>query len=130
MKIYKCINCDKEHKWRGVNYANKYCNNFCQKENEYKTYIAEWKLGNLNGKKGKSQTSSHIKKYILEKQNNVCLLCGISSWQGKQITLELDHIDGNSDNNIENNLRCICPNCHSQTPTYKAKNIGKGKRKR
>jgi 5-methylcytosine-specific restriction endonuclease McrA len=41
--------------------------------------------------------------------------------------LELEHKDGNSDNNIEDNLELLCPNCHSQSPTYKAKNVGNGR---
>ena len=47
--------------------------------------------------------------------------CGITNWLGQEITLELDHINGNnSDHRIEN-LRILCPNCHSQTPTYRSK---------
>ena len=46
--------------------------------------------------------------------------CNIKeTWLGKEIKLELDHIDGNHSNNNLNNLRLLCPNCHSQTPTYK-----------
>lgn len=51
-----------------------------------------------------------------------CAMCGISEWNGKKISLELDHINGvNNDHRIEN-LRFLCPNCHSQTTTYGAKN--------
>jgi len=52
-----------------------------------------------------------------------CVECGIGNeYNGKPITLELDHINGdNLDNKLEN-LRILCPNCHSQTPTYKSKN--------
>ena len=130
MKTYFCLNCNKEHKWRGVNYANKYCDNKCQQAFEFKQYIVEWKQGLRDGKCGKLQTSKYIKRYILEKQDGKCAECGIDNWLGFSITLELDHKDGNSDNNAEENLRCLCPNCHSQTPTYKAKNVGNGRKHR
>jgi hypothetical protein len=64
-----------------------------------------------------------IKKYIFK--NNIfkyeCNICGIDKWNSKPIGLDLDHIDGNRNNNILNNLRLLCPNCHSQTHTYKNK---------
>lgn len=51
-----------------------------------------------------------------------CSICGIKDWQGKEIALQLDHINGiNNDNRLEN-LRFLCPNCHSQTDTYAGKN--------
>lgn len=54
-----------------------------------------------------------------------CGICGISEWMEAPIRLELDHIDGNADNNNLDNLRVLCPNCHSQTDTYKGANAGK-----
>lgn len=59
------------------------------------------------------------KKIVLQEQNYACLMCSITEWNGSTITLELDHIDGNTKNNSRNNLRCLCPNCHSQTPTFR-----------
>lgn len=48
----------------------------------------------------------------------ICTDCGISEWRGKPITLQVDHINGvNTDYRFEN-LRLLCPNCHSQTPTF------------
>ena len=41
--------------------------------------------------------------------------------------MELEHNDGNSQNNSLDNLSLICPNCHSQTPTYKGANKGNGR---
>lgn len=60
-----------------------------------------------------------IKEKILE---DVCSMCDIYEWQGKKISLQLDHVDGNNHNHRLHNLRLICPNCHSQTNTYCGKN--------
>ena len=47
-----------------------------------------------------------------------CKLCGISAWRGQALVLHLDHINGVNNDNRRENLRLLCPNCHSQTPTY------------
>lgn len=53
---------------------------------------------------------------------NECCLCGIlNEWNGKELTLQLDHIDGDNANNKMTNLRILCPNCHTQTTTYGSK---------
>lgn len=53
-----------------------------------------------------------------------CACCGISEWMGKPISLQLDHINGNNRDHRIENLRFLCPNCHSQTDTYAGKNKG------
>jgi hypothetical protein len=53
-----------------------------------------------------------------------CEECGISEWNGKKITLELDHINGNNTDNSFDNLKILCPNCHSQTSTFRNKKRG------
>lgn len=59
-----------------------------------------------------------------------CHICSLECWLEKPIALELDHIDGNANNNILANVRLLCPNCHAQTPTYKNKNKGNGRHAR
>lgn len=69
-------------------------------------------------------TRAVVRKYILKNKllDYKCSCCGISEWQGKELSLELDHINGiNNDHRLEN-LRFLCPNCHSQTVTYGSKN--------
>lgn len=119
MKTYTCLNCGKEHKHRGVNFANKYCNNQCQKDYEYTEAIRNWGV--------KSPGKNRIKRYLAETFGNKCSVCNIDSWNGAAIVLELEHRDGNSENDSKENVCLMCPNCHSQTPTYKAKNKGNGR---
>jgi 5-methylcytosine-specific restriction endonuclease McrA len=54
-----------------------------------------------------------------------CECCGNHEWLGSAISLEVDHINGNSKDHILENLRILCPNCHAQTDTYRGKNIKK-----
>lgn len=72
-----------------------------------------------------SYTNTHNLKTRLWKTNLLkkeCYECGITEWRGKPAPLQLDHINGiRSDNRIEN-LRILCPNCHSQTDTWTGKN--------
>ena len=69
-----------------------------------------------------SQTRRHVVKRTIIRDNLLpycCSVCGLlDSWNNKPLTLHLDHINGiNNDNRLEN-LRFLCPNCHSQTPNY------------
>jgi len=52
----------------------------------------------------------------------VCSHCRLTEWLGHAIPLELDHVDGDRENNELSNLRLLCPNCHALTPTYRGRN--------
>ncbi|TME94715.1 MAG: HNH endonuclease [Chloroflexi bacterium] len=49
---------------------------------------------------------------------STCAFCGINKWRGESLSLELDHINGDALDYRFENLRLLCPNCHSQTETY------------
>lgn len=59
---------------------------------------------------------------LLRDRGHRCEICGNIEWMGQPIPIELDHVDGDSDNNAITNLRLICLNCHGQTQTYRNKN--------
>ena len=68
----------------------------------------------------KSLKSRLIKEGIME---YACKICGIYEWNGKRLTLQLDHINGINDDNSITNIRLLCPNCHSQTSTFGGGNL-------
>tara|TARA_R110000868_G_scaffold409970_1_gene696727 strand:- start:587 stop:1087 length:501 start_codon:yes stop_codon:yes gene_type:complete len=77
-------------------------------------------------------TNSHHLKMRLIKENYKqykCEICGIDKWLGKQIALELHHVDGDRYNNSLSNLKILCPNCHSQTDNHGSKNLDSYKHK-
>ena len=73
-------------------------------------------------------SNAYIKKFIitLDIFPYKCDICGIKEWHGKKIILELDHINGRRNDNRKENLRFLCPNCHSQTKTFRGRNINSG----
>lgn len=61
------------------------------------------------------------RRRIILEQKDSCNSCNLSLWLNKPITLEIEHIDGNNKNNNRENLVALCPNCHSQTNTWRKK---------
>lgn len=76
----------------------------------------------LNGRK---ESTKRLRRALIEAGSpEQCGVCSLKpEWNGKKLTLQIDHIDGDFLNNCKENLRFICPNCHSQTENFGAKNI-------
>jgi len=111
----KCIICDKPLK----SGRKLYCSSICRNRS------TELKM--LNGEHVGPRT---IKKYLIEIKGHKCEICGNTEWMGNPIPLIIDHINGDSSNDSLENIRLVCGNCDMQLPTYKGKNIGKGRYKR
>lgn len=107
---------------------SQFCSYQCSADYKRATFIKSWMNEEINGTYNNSKTNGlHKRITIWYKENiNNCEICNIDRlWNGKELMFEIDHIDGDRTNNYFSNLRCICPNCHSQTETFRAKNIKK-----
>lgn len=114
-----CLNCKKDisNKKRRT---SKFCSLQC---------IQDYKLNERVKllESGLVACSQTIKRCVIKRDGIKCSICNRSTWEGNQIPLVLDHIDGNSNNNLGSNLRLVCGNCDMLLPTYKNKNKGRGR---
>jgi len=117
---FNCLHCGTENLWRHSK-INKFCDNACQ--GQYK-WINET-IPRIEAGKCTHNSAPTLKKYLVEKFGEKCFECGQdSTWNNKSLMLQLDHVDGDSDNNYPKNLRLLCPNCHSQTENFGSKGQG------
>ena len=116
----KCLSCGKK-----IPKRNKmYCNNQCVQDYKRLEKVKKWLNGELDGRRGKTATAQWIKWYLIKERGEKCEDCG---WCTKNvytgnIPIELEHLDGDYTNNNIENLKLLCPNCHSLTKTYKGAN--------
>jgi 5-methylcytosine-specific restriction endonuclease McrA len=121
MDIFNCLHCNKENPVKR-NTANKYCDNICQADYQLEhDTLPKFYKGKISNRRTLHRILKHLHGYK-------CVLCGNKGeYNGQPLALQLDHTDGNASNDMPSNLRLLCPNCHSQTDTFVAKNKGKGR---
>ena len=87
--------------------------------------VANWLSGKDAGWTGKTrQLKNFVRKYLRNTRGTACEQCGWDEHHpsdGNSLT-EIDHIDGNAENNKPENLMILCPNCHSMTLTFRSRN--------
>lgn len=124
-----CLCCGKS--FERYPYLNgKFCSIECAGRYQKAKHIKLWKSGKIKGTKSYT-CSTFVREYMLQKSNFKCERCGwgeINPYTNK-VPLQIHHMDGNSENNSENNLQVLCPNCHSLTENFgsRNKNAPKGK---
>ena len=121
-QTYICKCCKQESQWSHQK-MNVYCSIKCSAEGKLQESIDRFKLGQVSER-------ATLRKVLSTVVGYKCSCCGISKWNGSPITLQVDHIDGNAGNNMPENLRLICPNCHSQTDSFSGGNKGSGRKAR
>jgi Zn finger protein HypA/HybF involved in hydrogenase expression len=103
-----------------------YCNSKCYRD--YQDQIIFTKIENGDT----SFSDKTCKRFLIHKYGNKCMECDwnkVNETTGK-VPIQLEHIDGHSENNTLSNLKLLCPNCHSLTSTFGALNKGNGRKKR
>lgn len=118
-EIKKCLCCDKELMNNKKNIRQtKFCSYSCQGKYKKVKIFNEIEKGNTN------LYIKNYRNYLIDKYGAKCMECGwdkINKITGL-VPIQLEHIDGDSDNNNLKNLKLLCPNCHSLTPTFGALN--------
>ncbi len=130
-----CLYCSTPIKFE-CRLVNKFCNHSCRARfiNPIKstTKIDRGKIQKEQRlerfKQGLITERPTLKKHLVAERGWSCQSCNQSTWMGIKIPLEIDHINGFANNNIPENLRLLCPNCHAIQPTSKGKNRGNGRK--
>ena len=118
---YSCMHCGADSIWSHQK-NNKFCSNLCAATYKSNDHKQKWFSGLIN-----KIDRVTARRYLAEERGYACEICGISDWNGKSLTLHVDHTNGDPSNDRPENLRLLCPNCHSQTEFLGNANRGRGR---
>jgi hypothetical protein len=131
-KTFICEQCATEFNFKGYSRNHKFCSLDCSYASKAAGKVALREQRYNTWLEGRVLDVKHpralIREFVIKRDGNKCNCCGITEWNGKEISLWCDHIDGNATNNHPSNFQMVCPNCDSQQSTFGAKNTGKGRK--
>lgn len=123
----ECLICGKPVKTNAADF----CSSVCNWQKKYEDYIERWLAGEETGTTNGGNMNTFVRRWIFETRESKCEECGWGETNvySHTIPLEVEHVDGNPKNNRPENLKLLCPNCHSLTSTYRGVNGGNVGRK-
>ena len=86
-----------------------------------------WNKGNYSNTSFVYNGIGNHKAVLIQERGHRCEDCGLEQWKTQPVPIELEHIDGDNKNNVRDNLKLLCCNCHALTPTWRGRNINSGK---
>jgi hypothetical protein len=100
---------------------NTYCSSGCFQEHRFQARVDSG-----------TASATTMKRWLIRTYGNKCMRCGWAEVNpySHTVPVEIEHKDGNSDNNSKKNVELLCPNCHSLTKTFRALNRGNGRHAR
>lgn len=112
--------------------SKRFCNPHCYARYKIAQNFSLIERNEFHPNIGYNAIGRWIRRYLIYKFGDKCMKCGwgeINPFSGR-VPIELEHIDGNPENNALNNVLLLCPNCHSLTSTFRSLNKGNGRHNR